>query len=431
MMLKQDGTITNSGFAQGAIVVSTNISAIAAGGVQSGFGVAVIGNRTPNFTLHPYSQIVQRSNTVQLHARAVGVQPMRYQWLLDNQPLPGATNSSLILSNVLGKDTGAYRMIASNALGVATSQIANISVSFSTNLPAALNTTNIQWSNVGTTNWFAQNRETHDGDVAAQSGVIANNQQSILQTTITGPGTLTFWWKVSSEEGFDFLRFYLDDTVTPLVSISGEAGWEQKSYAIPTGTHTLRWAYAKDGSVSAGRDAGWLDEVVFTPQTATVVRHPSSRTVAMGSNVMFAASGNGIQPLSYQWLKDGTNLPGRTVNFFTLTNVTRRDSGTYAMRITDAGGSIITSNALLKVIVPQRLSDARRTAGSVMEIFSRDADGGALNTNDLRLFEAQTSTNLLNWQTLPDVLSVTNGSLLLRDPAALVWPQRFYRVVER
>jgi hypothetical protein len=65
-----------------------------------------------------------------------------------------------------------------------------------------------------------------------------------------------------------------------------------------------------------------------------------------------------------------------------------------------------------------------------MEFSSRDSDGGEMLQSDLPLFEAQVSTNLIHWLTLPDVLSVTNGSLLLLDAEAAQWPQRFYRVVE-
>ncbi|NOS71275.1 MAG: hypothetical protein HOP33_15250 [Verrucomicrobia bacterium] len=433
MTLKQDGTIRSSELEKIGLTVSNNISAIAAGGVQSGFGVMVFGGGSPNITLHPYSQIVLRSNTVRLHSRAAGVQPMRYQWLLDNLPLPGATNSSLILSNFLGKDTGAYRMIASNALGTVASQIARISIPFNTNLAAALNTNNWFWGSIERTPaWFAQNGETHDGEVAAQSGVIANNQQSDLQTTITGPGTLRFWWKVSSEEGFDFLHFYLDKTATPLVSISGEADWEQKTFAIPTGVHTLRWTYVKDVSVSAGRDAGWLDEVFFTPNPPVITRQPEPNlSLPAGASAGYKLEVSGVGPFSYQWFKDGNSLLGATQTFLNVPGVNRRSSGTYRVQASNAGGSVMSSNAVLKVIVRQRMGSIHRATDGSLEITSRDADGGELIPSDLPLFEAQASTNLIHWQTLPDVLSVTNGSLLLRDVDANHWPQRFYRVVER
>ena len=357
---------------------------------------------------------------------------MRYQWLLDNQPLPGATNASLIIPNILGKDTGAYRMIASNALGIASSQIANITMPFNTNLAASLNTTNFQWATLDrNTPWFAQNRETHDGDAAGQSGATTNGGSSALQTYISSPGTLRFWWKVSSEEGFDFLRVYVDQSTTPLMSISGETGWEQRTLTFTNGTHTVRWVYSKDGSVSAGRDAGWLDEVTLTPAPPVITQQPvASRTLNVGASISYGCTASGVGPLSYQWFIDGNSMIGMTQLNLSLTNLNRRHSAKYRVQVSNAGGSVMSSNAVLKVLVPQRLVTARRTPDGSMDISSRDSDGGTLTTNDLPLFEAQASTNLIHWQTLPDVMSVTNGTLLLRDASASQRPRRFYRVLE-
>ena len=45
---------------------------------------------------------------------------------------------------------------------------------------------------------------------AAQSGAIGDNQSSSLETTVTGPAMLSFWWKVDSEANFDFLKVTVD-----------------------------------------------------------------------------------------------------------------------------------------------------------------------------------------------------------------------------
>jgi secreted trypsin-like serine protease len=81
-----------------------------------------------------------------------------------------------------------------------------------------------------------------------------------VQTTITGPGILRYRWRVSSEEGFDTLTFYYDGS--PLMgAISGSVDWVEDAWSIPSGTHTLRWEYAKDDTVASGADRGWLDKV--------------------------------------------------------------------------------------------------------------------------------------------------------------------------
>jgi hypothetical protein len=365
----------------------------------------------------------------------VGVQPLRYQWQLDGVNLVGATNGSLTLTNVQGKDAGVYRVIATNALGQATSRTAILSVPCSGTLATALNATNLVWT-TGTSNtpwymeWFVQNRVTHDGEAAAQSGPIAHSQQSYLQTTVIGPGTLRFWWKVSSEAGFDMLRLYQDGSDTLLASISGEAGWEQKTFVLPAGVHVLKWLYSKDATVSDGQDAAWVDEVSFGPPPPAIALQPMGLSRPAGTDVFLTVMATGALPLTYQWLKGGLDLPGATQSRLLLPKVGRRDAGVYAVRVSNPGASVLSSNAALFVRVSQCLGAPELQPDGSLNFRSGDADGGSVREEDLVGFEAQTSVNLTDWLTLTNALSWTNGSLWLRDADRANSPRRFYRVLE-
>lgn len=110
--------------------------------------------------------------------------------------------------------------------------------------------------------WNCDNEVSHDGDDAVRSDDIGNNKTAFFETTVTGPGSVSFWWKVSSQPGADVLAFAIDGVVAS--GISGEQDWQQKTLLIPDGEHVLRWSYAKDGSDNAGADAGWVDQVVWT-----------------------------------------------------------------------------------------------------------------------------------------------------------------------
>jgi len=120
--------------------------------------------------------------------------------------------------------------------------------------------TDLSFTTGGSADWFPQTTTSrYDGD-AAQSGDIASNQESWMQTTVNGAGTVSFYWKVSSEEDYDFLEFYIDGSLQE--KISGSVNWEQKTYPISTsGSHTLEWRYMKDPSGSSGSDCGWVDKV--------------------------------------------------------------------------------------------------------------------------------------------------------------------------
>lgn len=111
--------------------------------------------------------------------------------------------------------------------------------------------------------WFAQTAVTRTGAPAAQSGPIGHKQESWIETTVEGPGTLSFWWRVSSEENYDFLEFWVNGSQHS--RISGESAWQQTVLELEAGWHTLRWRYMKDGSVHHGSDAGWVKSVIWIP----------------------------------------------------------------------------------------------------------------------------------------------------------------------
>ena len=47
--------------------------------------------------------------------------------------------------------------------------------------------------------WWETGGQWVTGSSSAQSGPIGDNDETILETTVTGPGVISFWWKASSE----------------------------------------------------------------------------------------------------------------------------------------------------------------------------------------------------------------------------------------
>ncbi|MFQ6615862.1 MAG: FG-GAP-like repeat-containing protein, partial [Fidelibacterota bacterium] len=131
-------------------------------------------------------------------------------------------------------------------------------------IPDAVDNVSLDWYTGGDQPWFGQGTVTHDGIDAAQSGAIGDDGDSWLDADIeiNGAGTVSFWWKVSSEDGGDFLRLYEEGNEVD--AISGEVDWQQGSLNVCDYTY-VSWSYEKNSSGSAGDDAGWLDEVTFTP----------------------------------------------------------------------------------------------------------------------------------------------------------------------
>ncbi len=127
----------------------------------------------------------------------------------------------------------------------------------------ALGNYNLTFETEGDALWFCQQTSSAPlgGNDAAQSGDITNNEASSLYTEVKGPGELHFYWAVSSEENWDYLKFF--DNGVQKAAISGEVVWEGKTYNVARGTHTLKWSYTKDSTLFEGMDCGWVDYITY------------------------------------------------------------------------------------------------------------------------------------------------------------------------
>lgn len=122
------------------------------------------------------------------------------------------------------------------------------------------------WTNSNNA-WTVVNSNVYAGAYSAKSKTsLANNATSSLQVTLTAlsDGNISYFRKVSSEEGYDFFNFYIDGTVKE--SISGtSAQWGSASFPVSAGSHTYKFEYSKDVSYTSGSDCAWIDNIVFPP----------------------------------------------------------------------------------------------------------------------------------------------------------------------
>jgi hypothetical protein len=123
----------------------------------------------------------------------------------------------------------------------------------------AVDDTSLIFTLSGNGNWYYQTTTTYYGGDAAQSADIADNQSTTMETAISGKTSVKFYWKVSSEANYDYLKFYIDGVEQ--AQIAGNVDWTQRTYSVSSGTHTLKWSYIKDTYVSTGSDCGWVDKL--------------------------------------------------------------------------------------------------------------------------------------------------------------------------
>lgn len=119
------------------------------------------------------------------------------------------------------------------------------------------------WTHSGDASWQISSVDPISGAYSLKSGVITHNQVSAIETTINSPGAIiAFDVTISSEEGYDYFNFYIDNELQ--LEWSDEFSEQQVTFQLAKGVHTLKWEYAKDGSADRGADAVLIDNV-FLP----------------------------------------------------------------------------------------------------------------------------------------------------------------------
>lgn len=354
-------------------------------------------------------------------------------------------------------------------------------------LGVALNNTNLVWVTASDFPWYATNppAPTFDGVSSAVSGNrYVPSSSSWLQTTVEGPGTLSFWWKVDSDVtppppaipySFDALEFDLDESMQD--QIMGFADWTYRSYSIPAGTHTLTWQYVKDGQNNSGNDRAWLDQVTYTTNAPMALQEAlntcgvnwasggnSNATYWAGqSNASHdgksAAQSGAIYVNQESWLQTTISSVTNVSFWWKVSSQTNYDyfefytNGTLARRISGEMNwqsnyfALSAATNVLKwryvktnaVIVAQGQNAAwldQVSFNPKPKAFPYTLVGPApqldgsvqigLNGEAGCNCQIQVSTNFVNWAPLTNVVT-TATNMTLTDPSAFNSPTRFYR----
>ena len=92
------------------------------------------------------------------------------------------------------------------------------------------------------------------------------------------------------------------------------------------------------GSVNGGAIAPYINA------------QPANQTVSVGQTATFSVGAAGTPPLTYQWQKNGPDIPGATSSSYTTPATTSADSGAmFRVVITNSAGSVTSNSATLTV----------------------------------------------------------------------------------
>jgi hypothetical protein len=143
------------------------------------------------------------------------------------------------------------------------------------------------WQLTGNQNWTITNISPYEGVYSAKSGPISHSQLTALSLPyeVYVEDTLSFWLKVSSEQNYDYLRFFLNGVQKG--QWSGNVAWQKASFVIPVGLHTFTWQYSKDPTQSTGQDAAWIDFITFPPADLEALFVTDTNVVCQGDSVFY------------------------------------------------------------------------------------------------------------------------------------------------
>ena len=117
------------------------------------------------------------------------------------------------------------------------------------------------WNNDATRPWRFVTEDPYEGQYCLRSGSIGNNATTTLTLTheAGSADTISFYYKVSSENGYDKLHFYIDNQEKE--NWSGSVNWTKAAYRVNQGRHTYKWTYTKDAYQIGDSDCAWIDFV--------------------------------------------------------------------------------------------------------------------------------------------------------------------------
>ncbi len=198
---------------------------------------------------------------------------------------------------------------------------------------------------------------------------------------------------------------YTGANVTLSAAVSGTAPllyqWQQNGANISDGGNVfgttnrvltltnVTAANAAFYSLLVSNSAGWVSsdvaylDVISSPPF--FVSQPVSQTVPPGTNITLSALAQGDLPLSYRWLRNGTNFSdsenvfGSTSSTLNFVKVTEANNGSYSVTVSNHLSSITSSNAVLTVI------PASATGTRLTTLYNFSSDAGGRGPNGLTL----------------------------------------------
>jgi hypothetical protein len=325
----------------------------------------------PSITSYSSLQpVVNLGDTFTLSVSASDVVPFDYQWKLNGTPIPGATNSSLTVSNAQPYNSGAYDVVVANIVAFSNSPIFSVEVNFPGNVPT---TANFNFANSFSINPL----------IGPVTGINSNSPAAGELPIIAGKPagkflwynwTATFTGTISLDtlgSSFDTLMgVYTGNNVANLASVgqdddSGGYFASLVSFNCVQGT-TYQIAVAgyngAVGTVVLGLAPGTGYRILNPTSGAAVpviTQQPSNQIVTLGQTVTLSMAATNAT--AYQWYFANAPVTGANTTNLVISNFPAGAIGVYYALAANAVGSAQTEPAAVEFQNPSNTAGAPNT----------------------------------------------------------------------
>jgi hypothetical protein len=96
---------------------------------------------------------------------------------------------------------------------------------------------------------------------------------------------------------------------------------------------------------------------IGAPVPPTISDQPQGATILAGQGATFSVTATGTSPLAYQWRLNNVDIPGATSPTLTVASAGAAGNGAYSVQVANGYGAVVSSNAVLDVIVAMTAGD--------------------------------------------------------------------------
>ena len=373
----------------------------------------------PIITSQPTNQIVSVGQNVVLSVSAFAELPVTYQWRFNGGNIPNATNEHLTVANIQPERAGAYSVLVGTAAGALPSDVAFIDVLQPT--PGTV--------------LFA-NRYVSNGVVVVDAPISLVGPDFLVRL-YAGPRPEAL--ALIGEIPFSNCSYFEGAALRIPTVASGDLAYVRIIVLEVSGEPDYTW----DGEASnvlailtGGRSsAAPLLRLRFSPYSSTPPLTPDPDFLWRGTRLDPGTFGTELrielpiyfrQSFSYQWQKDGRDIPGAIgwcaglpngqastcLATLVLTNLQFADAASYRLRVQSATYHLVSPTILAGILEPR---GGRFVPGP--------GSNAKLHGQPGQRYLIEFSDNLLGWTTMTAVAKVGESFPLQGGPGN----RRFYR----